>query len=81
MNIFEYDEEKELALFRVAEREEGFELGLEQGLAQGLAQGLHTLIHTLQKLSLDKDTIYKTVIANQDYANLTWEEFEKFLEK
>lgn len=36
VSIFEYDEEKELALFRAAEREEGLEQGLEQGRKEGL---------------------------------------------
>ncbi len=36
MSIFEYDEEKELALFRAAERENGQDEGRQEGLIQGL---------------------------------------------
>lgn len=40
VSIFEYDEEKELALLREAEREAGREQGLEEGLKEGLKEGL-----------------------------------------
>lgn len=36
MSIFEYDEEKELALLREAEREGGVKLGMQQGIQQGI---------------------------------------------
>lgn len=36
VSIFEYDEERELELFRAAERENGREEGLQEGLIQGL---------------------------------------------
>ena len=72
---FEYDEEKELALLREAECMEGF----EQGLERGLEQGLRTLISSLKKFCPDVDELYSNVIANSDYANLTREEFNKYL--
>lgn len=75
VSIFEYDEEKELALFREAERMEGF----EQGLERGLEQGLRALINSLKKFCPDADMLYSNVIANSDYANLTREEFNKYL--
>ncbi len=42
VSIFEYDEEKELALFRAAERENGRDEGRQEGLQEGLIQGLIT---------------------------------------
>lgn len=39
MSIFEYDEEKELALLRKAEREVGREEGLSEGLNEGREEG------------------------------------------
>ncbi len=39
MSIFEYDEEKELALIRQAEKEVGWEEGHAEGLSQGLTEG------------------------------------------
>ena len=68
VSIFEYDEEKELALFRAAERE------------QGLVQGLCALINTLQKFCTDTDRIYIEVKKNAVYADLTRETFEKYLQ-
>ena len=95
VSIFEYDEEKELALFRAAEREEGIEEGLKQGIEQGLKQGLEqgleqglkqgidnglrALIHSLKEFCPDSDALYSKVIANPVYANLSKEEFENYL--
>lgn len=75
VSIFEYDEEKELALFRAAEREEGLELGLKQGYAQGL----QALINTLKEFCSDSDQIYTKVTQNPIYADLTKEDFKKYL--
>lgn len=43
VSIFEYDEERERALFREAEREEGREEGRYEGLVQGLISTCHEL--------------------------------------
>ena len=48
VSIFEYDEEKELALFRAAEREEG----REEGRNEELKKGLQVLITTCQELDV-----------------------------
>ena len=48
VSIFEYDEEKELALFRAAEREEG----REEGRNEELQKGLQVLITTCQELDV-----------------------------
>ena len=42
VSIFEYDEEKELALLRQAEREEGWEAGQREGWKTGHQKGLET---------------------------------------
>ena len=39
MSIFEYDEERELAIIRRDEREIGVAQGIEQGIEQGLLLG------------------------------------------
>ena len=75
VSIFEYDEEKELALFRAAEREEG----REEGIQQGLLLGLCAFINSLKKFCSDPDEIYANVIENPVYADLSREEFEKYL--
>lgn len=75
VSIFEYDEEKELELLKEAERI----YGREQGIEQGLARGLSALVITLKNFCSDEDVIYSQIIANPDYANLTREEFEKYL--
>ena len=49
MSIFEYDEEKELALLREAEREAGVQQGIQQGIQQGMQQGImHGIRQELQ---------------------------------
>lgn len=48
VSIFEYDEEKEMALFRAAEREEG----REEGRSEGLQKGLQVLITTCKELGV-----------------------------
>lgn len=73
VSIFEYDEEKEMALIKAAERE----VALEEGRAEGRAEGLYALIATLKKHCSDPDEIYIQVIENPIYANLTRAEFEK----
>lgn len=71
VSIFEYDEEKELALFRAAEREEGREEGHEEGL--------RALINSLKEFCPNYDILYAKVIANPIYQNLTRKEFEQYL--
>ena len=62
-------------MLREAERMEGFESGLECGLEQGL----RALINSLKKFCPNVDMLYSNVIANSEYANLTREEFNKYL--
>lgn len=53
MSIFEYDEEKELALLREAEREGGVKLGMQQGIQQGI----QVLITSFKELDIPADTV------------------------
>ena len=55
MSIFEYDVEKEMRLFRKAEREEA----------------LIIFITTLKNLTQPLDIIYSTVISHEIYQNVT----------
>lgn len=56
MSIFEYDEEKELALLREAEREVGREIGREEGHREGQAigreQGISALISVCREFGV-----------------------------
>ena len=49
MSLFEYDEEKELALLREAEREDGVKLGIQQGI--------QVLITSFKELDIPADTV------------------------
>lgn len=44
VSIFEYDEERELALLRKEEREEGRKEGRKEGREEGLKQGIEAFI-------------------------------------
>lgn len=67
VSIFEYDEEKEMALIRKAEREAGVEVGIEQGLADGLERGLATgieaFISLCQEINLSSEEIIARLIS------------------
>lgn len=76
VSIFEYDEEKELALFRAAEREEG----REEGRSEGLKKGLQILITICQELGVSfeetaakmKEKFSFEDADVQEYMNLYW---------
>ena len=57
----------------------GVEQGMKQGLEQGLLLGLQALINGLKKNYSDSDEIYAMVIENPVYADLSREDFEKYL--
>ena len=73
VSIFEYDAEKEMRLFRKAEREVGREEGREIGREEGREEGLAILISTLKNLSQPLDTVYHTVTSHAIYQNITLE--------
>lgn len=73
VSIFEYDAEKEMRLFRKAERE----VGREEGREIGREEALTILIATLKNLSLPLDTIYHTITTHDIYQNVTLETVKK----
>lgn len=74
MSIFEYDEEKELALYRQAERKEGE----DAGLTKGKTVGLKALVNTLKPILPDFEAVYKAIVSNEEYADITKEEIKKY---
>ena len=73
VSIFEYDEEKELALLRQAEREEGWEAGRQEGLETGRREGLETG-KLQQLLSLARKQLLPVKTAAQE-AGMSEEQF------
>ena len=61
VSIFEYDEEKELALLREAEREAGVQQGIQKGIQQGIQQetqhGIQTLITSFKEFDIPKEAV------------------------
>ena len=84
MLLAEFDEEafiRDIHAEGLAEGlEKGMEKGLEEGLEKGLEKGLRSLIATLQKFISSPQEFYQTVILNEDYRNLTFEEVQKIAE-
>ncbi len=84
MLLAEFDEEafiRDIHAEGLAEGlEKGMEKGLEEGLEKGLEKGLRYLIATLQKFISSPQELYQTVILNEDYRNLTFEEVQKIAE-
>ena len=62
VSIFEYDEEKELALLREAERE----AGVQQGIQQGIQQELQTVVSNMIKRGISDEDIIAITECNQD---------------
>jgi len=72
VSIFEYDAEKEMRLFRKAERE----VGREEGRQEAQQEVLAILIHSLKKHMLSLDAIYNEITSYETYKNVTKEEIE-----
>ena len=61
VSIFEYDEEKELELYKKAERDVGFQAGLQKGFKAGRTEGeLIKLISQVRKKKTRNQTRTKT---------------------
>ena len=56
---------------------EGREEGREEGRAQERAEALKDLIKTLQKFISSPQELYQTIISNERYKELTFEEVQK----
>ena len=80
MSIFEYDAEKEMRLFRKAEREvgreEGRAEGREEGRQEGRQEGLSILVCSLKKHMPSLDAVYNEITSYETYKNVTKEEIE-----
>lgn len=80
VSIFEYDAEKEMRLFRKAEREVGREEGREEGRAEGREEGrqegLSILVCSLKKHMPSLDAVYSEITSYETYKNVTKEEIE-----
>ena len=74
MCIFEYDEERELALYGEAERE----LGREEGLKEGYENGLAALVASLKIYLPDFKTLFETIKKNKCYETVTEEQVRKY---
>ena len=66
MSIFEYNEEKEIRLYRNAEREVGKDIGLS------------VLVNVLKKEGKSVEEIYREVILYEEYHDVTREKIEKY---
>ena len=80
VSIFEYDAEKEMRLFRKAEREVGREEGRAEGREEGRQEAqqevLAILIHSLKKHMPSLDAVYSEITSYETYKNVTKEEIE-----
>ena len=76
VSIFEYDAEKEMRLFRKAEREVGREEGREEGRQEAQQEVLAILIHSLKKHMPSLDAVYNEITSYETYKNVTKEEIE-----
>ena len=66
VSIFEYDEEKELALLREAEREAGVQQGIQQGIMQGIRQELQTVVSNMITRGMSDEDIIAITECTQD---------------
>lgn len=58
--------------------ETGIRQGIEQGIEQGKEDGLKSLVKILKKFMSDIDTIYKTVIEDENFSDVTYEQVKKY---
>lgn len=58
--------------------EKGIEQGREQGIEQGIECGLKALVQTLKEFLPDFSSVYKAVIKNVDYCNVTEDQVRKY---
>ncbi len=80
--ITEFDEKIYTESIREEGREEGREQGREQGREEGREQGreegLKALIYSLKNFLPDFESVYQTVIKNEEYSNVTREGVRKY---
>lgn len=82
MSIFEYDEEKVIAMIRQEEHQDGVQQGLQEGLQQGLQQGLETGIQVLIQDNMEEGvTAERILLKLQKRFRLSEEEAADYFEK
>ena len=67
MSIFEYDEEKEMRLFKEAYLEEGEEIGREFQKEKDLK----VLVNSLKKYLPDAEAVFQEITANEEFRDCT----------
>ena len=58
--------------------EQGRNEGIEQGIEQGIEKGLRALVQSLKEYIHDFEPLYKAVIKNEDYRNVSREQVMKY---
>ena len=66
MCITEYNEQETMYAFR------------EEGREEEREEGLKALVETLKKFTNDFETLYKAVVENKNFANVTVEQVRKY---
>ena len=88
MLLTEFDEEAFVRDIREEGRQEGIregiregrQEGMREGIREGMREGLQSLVATLQKFIKSPQELYQTVISNDCYKDLTFEELQKITE-
>ncbi len=62
-------------------REEGREEGLKEGRREGLNQGLEALVCSLKDFLPDFESVYRAVIRNEAFRNVSKEQVQKYYQK
>ncbi len=52
--------------------------GIEQGIEQGIEKGLKALVQTLKEFLPDFSSVYKAIIRNEDYRNVTEDQVREY---
>ena len=82
MCITEYNEQETMYALKQEWFNDGVETGIRQGIEQGIEQGkedgLKSLVKILKKFMSDIDTIYKTVIEDENFSDVTYEQVKKY---
>ena len=55
--------------------------GRTEGLAEGKMEGLKALINSLRPFIKDANELYKAVIANESYSDVSYESFKDLYDK
>ncbi len=67
-----------MCTYATAMENKGIEKGIEQGIEQGIEKGLRALVQSLKEYIHDFEPLYKAVIKNEDYRNVSREQVMKY---